>query len=590
MNLASVALTVVVRCFIPLALLGAATAQPAFGQYSVLANLGEHKSAAFPKGGVILASDGDFYGTTTQGGDNGQGTVFRMTADGVVTILHSFSFAITNGAFPSAALVEATPGVLYGTTSAGGANNAGTVFKITAEGTFTLIHSFAGNPFPEGSNPQAPLMKASDGNLYSTTFSGACGGESGGSVFRIASDVFAVVGCLNVSNGLGAGALIGLVEGPDGRLYGATHTGNGSGAIYAYSLDDSSISALHGFTLESGYAPMGEMVVGTDGALYGTNSEGGSQPCEGRPCGTVFRYDPVGDAYTVLRSFHVDGPRNPAAGLTLGSDGFLYGTTSHHGRLTSPSGSIFRLLPDGSRFSVLHIFNPNNPLQGRGPGGELLESPTGRLVGTTYNGGSSGDAGVVFALQMSRLSKLTFATTIAGGCQDVIATVKLTAISPVGGTIIDLENTNGAATIPASVTVPAGKTNAKFNITSVAVAAATSGTIRATLGTLIESRNLTVRPIGVKSIVLNPNPVIGGNSSFATVKLECAAAPGDITATLSSSNPDIAAPVVPSVVFSAGATQKTVEVTTADVTVPSTAKISATANGVKKTKMLTVNP
>src|SRR5206468_17707 len=117
---------------------------------------------------------GSFYGTTYSGGSNGVGTVFKMNAAGTVTTLHSFIGS--DGTYPQAGLIQASDGNFYGTTS-----YAGTVFKMNAAGTVTTLHSFTGGS--DGATPQAGLIQASDGSFYGTTSFG--GGANAGLVFRL---------------------------------------------------------------------------------------------------------------------------------------------------------------------------------------------------------------------------------------------------------------------------------------------------------------------------------------------------------------------------------------------------------------------
>ena len=132
-----------------------------------------------PSSSLIQASDGNFYGTTVLGGANNDGTVFKITAGGMLTTLHSFGGA--DGAGPVAGLVQASDGNFYGTTFVGGANNDGTVFRMTAGGTLTTLHSFGG---ADGASPVAGLVQASDRSLYGTTSAG--GANNDGTVFNLA--------------------------------------------------------------------------------------------------------------------------------------------------------------------------------------------------------------------------------------------------------------------------------------------------------------------------------------------------------------------------------------------------------------------
>jgi hypothetical protein len=188
------------------------------------------------------------------------------------------------------------------------------------------------------------------------------------------------------------------------------------------------------------------------------------------------------------------------------------------------------------------------------------------------------------------LSALTLApATFAGGCQTSTGKVTLTAPAPAGGAVVTITDTNPAAGMPASVTGPAGATTAKFTITGVAVAAKQSGTVTASYGGVSKSATVTVRPIGVKTLTLSPNPVVGPNSVTGTVTLECPAAPSSITVALTSSNTAVAT-TVPSLSIPAGSTTGTFTVTAKDVSVVSSANIKALANGISRTVTLTVNP
>lgn len=189
------------------------------------------------------------------------------------------------------------------------------------------------------------------------------------------------------------------------------------------------------------------------------------------------------------------------------------------------------------------------------------------------------------------LSALTLTpATFSGGCKTSTGRVTLTAPAPAGGAMVQLTDTNPAASVPASVTVPAGATSAKFTITGTVVAASQSGTATASYGGVSKSAALTVRPIGVQSLALSPNPVVGPNGVTGTVTLECPAAPGSILVTLTTSNAAVAKPAVASITIPAGSATGMFNVTTANVSAVSTANIRASANGVWKAVKLTVNP
>jgi acetyl esterase/lipase len=180
--------------------------------------------------------------------------------------------------------------------------------------------------------------------------------------------------------------------------------------------------------------------------------------------------------------------------------------------------------------------------------------------------------------------------SFAGGCKSSTGKVTLTAKAPVGGIVVPLTSTNPVALVPASVTVPSGSTSTTFLITAPAVTANQTGTVTASFGGGSYSQGLTVRPIGVASLTLSPNPVTGPAPVQGTVALECPAAPGDIAVGLSSSSTGVAQTAVASLVISTGESQGAFTVTTADVAVQSFATIRATANGLAKSIKLTVDP
>ena len=202
----------------------------------------------YPLAGLIQTTDGDFYGTTSYAGANGWGTVFKITPSGTLTTLHSFGGA--DGAQPSAGLVQATNGDLYGTTWQGGSSNpagcygrgCGTVFKITPSGTLTTLYSFCSESgCADGELPLAGLVQATNGDFYGTTSSG--GANGGGTVFRITPRgklttlySFCSQGGNQCTDGYRPQA--GLAQATNGDFYGTTFDGgaNGHGTIFSLSV------------------------------------------------------------------------------------------------------------------------------------------------------------------------------------------------------------------------------------------------------------------------------------------------------------------------------------------------------------------
>jgi uncharacterized repeat protein (TIGR03803 family) len=186
--------------------------------------------------GLVQAANEDFYGTTASGGANGRGAVFKITPSGMLTTLYSFCSqkGCRDGSFPVSALVQATNGDLYGTTYYGGANCApdgcGTVFKISMSGTLTRLHSFCSQSgCPDGGHPTAGLIQATDGNLYGTTSVGGANDlRGGGTIFKITpSGTLTTLYSFCSQSGCpdGSGPAAGLVQATNGAFYGTTYSG-----------------------------------------------------------------------------------------------------------------------------------------------------------------------------------------------------------------------------------------------------------------------------------------------------------------------------------------------------------------------------
>ncbi len=354
----------------------------------------------FPYAGLVQASDGNFYGTTYNGGTYssscsgyGCGTVFRITPAGTLTTLYSFSG--TDGSGPESTLVQATDGNLYGTTFNGGANNSGTVFKISLAGALTTLHSFTGT---DGAFPEAGLVQATDGNFYGTTAYGASGD---GTVFKITP-----AGTLTTLHSFGgtdgSTPFAGLVQATDKNLYGATLGGGAynDGTVFRITLAGA-LTTLHSFDGTDGSDPWAALVQATDGNLYGTTYEGGAYSY-----GTVFRITLAG-TLTTLHSFDKTDGSYPYAGLVQATDGNLYGATFVGG--TYSDGAIFKITTGGT-LTTLQSFAGSN---GSGPeAAALVQGTDGNLYGTTDGGGTYGN-GTVFQLAVG-LQPLTTLHTFIG--------------------------------------------------------------------------------------------------------------------------------------------------------------------------------
>jgi len=185
---------------------------------------------------------------------------------------------------------------------------------------------------------------------------------------------------------------------------------------------------------------------------------------------------------------------------------------------------------------------------------------------------------------------LSLNRSIVAGCQSVTGRLQLATPAPAGGRVVFLSSTLASATTPASVTVPGGATTVTFLIKTKPVTSLQSGTITANVGGTVLTRKLSVRRIGMLSVGLIPTTVVGTKPVAATAKLECKAAPGPIMVDLASSNAAVADPVAASIVVPQGLQSVPFDVATSKVLSRATASLSGTANGIKKSRTLTVTP
>jgi uncharacterized repeat protein (TIGR03803 family) len=338
---------------------------------------------ANPRGAMIQAPDGNFYGTTQAGGTYNLGTVFKMTPAGVVTVLHMFNGSAEDGYFPYGGLTLATDGTtLYGTTAFGGTSNGlGTTFKITTSGTFTSLHTFTGNP--DGAYPYAALVQANDGNFYGVTYFG--GSQNKGILFKMTPNgtvtiLHTFIGSISGQVGDGAYPEGALIQATDGNLWGTTNGGGQNTGVVFKSDLSGNLTIVHEFLgTVDGDSSVAPLLQGPDGNFYGTTLYGGSPQC-----GSVFKLVPGETGQThLLHGFTcaVDGAF-PFSGVTLAADGSFYGMTYKGG--PDNAGTIFQVTSGGT-FALKHLFT-GSP-DGARPRSNLIRGTDGNLYGTTLLGG-----------------------------------------------------------------------------------------------------------------------------------------------------------------------------------------------------------
>jgi uncharacterized repeat protein (TIGR03803 family) len=373
-----------------------------------------------------------------------------------------------DGGMPSR-LMQAPDGFFYGIASRYGSgpssgcgliNSCGTLFRIDTAGNFTVLHNFGTT---DGPTPSGGLLLGKDGFFYGTTLS---------SIYR--ANKVGKVTTLHTFDPTTEGIELNgpLVEDDLGNFYGTALHGGHKGCHLASDFDETcgtvfkmdpagNVTVLHYFGGDL-FKPAAGLVLGSDGLLYGT-TRGGAFTFFG---GGVFKIDTAGN-YSVAHTFNTAGygPEGiePWAGMLEAHNGSFYGANSLDGLPITSSdvkGTLIRMRANG-KVTVLHTFKG---VDGGLPLASLMQAQDGNLYGTTFNGGKS-NLGTIFRLKPAplRISSLNFdPATVPRGTRTT-GTVTLRSPAPPGGLVVDLSNTNAAlVTVPASITIPGGATSADF--------------------------------------------------------------------------------------------------------------------------------
>jgi uncharacterized repeat protein (TIGR03803 family) len=453
-----------------------AVASPA-QTFRVLHNF-DYTQGAYPFAGLVQGTDGSLYGATVQGGVDTYGTVYKMSRTGVLTLLHSFDG--TDGDEPWATPIQGSDGNYYGTAAQGGSDFEGTIYKMTPSGSATALYSFCSQAnCTDGAGPQANLVQAIDGNLYGTT--GGGGAFGGGTVFRITpggtlTTLYSFCSMSNCADGEYPYA--GLVQGADGNLYGTTVYGglasgsNGYGTLFKITLTGA-LSTIHTFGGPEGEYPGADLVLATDGTIYGTAEAGGtSGSCLGG-CGTLFALSPSG-VLTTLHDFQSTDGAIPT-GLLLGTDGNLYGTTELGGVPGASCGTgvgcgtIFRATTGGTLTTLYNFCSRSRCADGTSPFAALIEDTDGLLYGTTLYGGTStachsDGCGTIFSLSVGLEAFVETEPSFG----KIGKAIYILGTNLTGATSVTFNGTPATFTVEASsvikATVPAGATTGTVQV------------------------------------------------------------------------------------------------------------------------------
>ena len=500
-----------------------------------------------------------FGGASSACGTDGCGTLFKVTTGGTLTTLHSFDG--TDGAVPDGA-VQATNGTFYGTTTYGGASSAcgtdgcGTIFKITTGGTLSTLHNF---DFADGSRPNA-VVQATDGNFYGTTWIGGAnscvisGTDNGcGTVFKItAGGTLTTLHSFDASEG--AGPLGGLVQSTNGNFYGTTRTPpGGEGGAYGYGTvfeitSSGTLTTLHRFDGTDGAYPYAGLVQATDGNLYGTTTNGGANNvCTSGGCGTVFKITPAG-AFTTLYSFCTQPNCTDGAGpfgLVQATDGNLYGATAAGGNISDCNsqgcGTLFKI-STGGKLTTLHTFDGTD---GASPLA-LVQVTNGKFYGVTTGGANNNcpqnpttdgaGCGTVFSLSvgLSAFPRVTLSTTSLSFGNEVLdetSAAKTVTATSTGSATLDISSITASGNFAISANTCgatlAVKKNCKVSVTF------TPKVLGKLTGTLMFTDNAPNSPqaVALSGTGIEPATLTPASATYAAQKVGTTSAAKTFTLT-----------------------------------------------------------
>jgi len=372
---------------------------------------GDNKDGGVPEAPLTAGTDGYLYGTTSTGGDFGDGIIFKMSrTSGATKTLHSFQ-GTDNGFYQYSGLALGPDGNFYGVTIYGGANGNGSIYQITPKGVYNTIYSFS--PLSNGENsdgaqPWAGLVyDAATGLFYGTTGMGGTTSNGGnGTIFSV-NAAGALTPMYSFSNAVTANSPGGdgntpqavLAIGPDGALYGTTYGGGNYDAGTAFRITTGkSFKTIHVFTQGAvgtdGGGPNG-FTPGADQLLYGTAENGGANNF-----GCVFTMSTTGSCNTLYSFKESSDGAFPRGGVIFGPDGRLYGTTSNSGAGSNAAGTVYSLSPQGGAPTTIYTFG-NVWAEGAYPVPTLVNGRAGKdhvaIYGATTNGGKHG-SGTLFGI------------------------------------------------------------------------------------------------------------------------------------------------------------------------------------------------
>jgi uncharacterized repeat protein (TIGR03803 family) len=435
---------------------------------------------------LVQGFDGNFYGSSELGGANSKGAIYKVTPDGVLTVLYNFcpQTGCMDGSSPSG-LTLGKDGNLYGSTLSGGSVNGvasgdGTIFKITPEGVLTTLYSFCGRSCSFGGVGPGPLVQAANGSFFGPTMGGGRGKR--GTMFKVTAkgaftelfDFCFVKGCAD-----GYDPTDGLLLGVDGDLYGTTNT------TFFKMTETGKLTGLYTFCAVTpcvdGSGLVGVPIQAADGNLYGITEAGGSQGG-----GTIYQITTNGQLTTLYSFCHKANCPNgsvPFAGLALGSDGNFYGTTNYGGNRyvngcgDQGCGTIFQSTTSGALTTLYKFCAQPKCGDGLFPMTPIVQGTDGSFYGVAGGGTKTGFPIYKLDMGLPPFVKTLPASGRAGGTvivlgnnltgtTEVAFNGETAVFKVVSNTEISVKVPAGASTGNVTVTTAAGtlKSNAAFTV------------------------------------------------------------------------------------------------------------------------------
>ncbi len=522
--------------------------------YSVVFNYTAASTGNQPVGGIVQASNGKIYGTTNQGGANNVGVLFEFNPTGNTYSVLS-TMVSTLGANPQAVLTQAANGKLYGTTRVGGANNLGTLFEFdpgtnsytklvdfsTANGTLPLAavtqatngllygltsaggtqsvgvlyeYNISLNSYTKkiefntssGGFPQGSLLHAANDKLYGLSSAG--GTSTAGVIFEYDMSLNAYTKKIDLTAANGSQPSGGLIQAPNGKLYGMTRLGGASslGTIFEYDYNLNAYTKKIDLTAANGSQPYGSLCLASNGKLYGLTNLGGLNSS-----GVLFEYDYVGNSYIKRVDFSAAIGSNPFGSLVEASNGKLYGMTRNGG--ANGLGALFEFVTASNTYSKVVDFTAAG---GSLPEGSLIQASNGKLYGLTSTGGTN-SVGTIFEFDPSTntYTKLYDFSAINGqtprGTLKQAATGKLYGLTQAGGAnglgvLFEFDIAGNSYTKKLDLTVASGNSPLYTQLVEVCRVPAAPGVVSSSFNSMCQG-NPGTQTFGV--------PAVSGATAYA---------------------------------------------------------------------------